>query len=126
MTSVLLNLALTILFVNDAPAPQFSAVQTENYKQNGCAKIYEEIFNKNLQEKINEKSTWQVSNYFFCGVKDLDPGAWNIARNISLCVELTDQTGVSVFGEVWFKTQGNLFCEGEALLTDQKVIVNIY
>lgn len=60
----------------------------------------------------------------FCGVDDVNQGSYNLTRNVTLCVDVTDETKRVTTGAVYVTTRGNMFCDDEELKTIEGIWIH--
>ena len=114
-----------ILSFQDSQGSLFEANlnQTRLYKKSECAEKFVMLLQTYLLGTTveitthGETVTLDKSSFQFCGITDLDQGSYDIDRAVSFCADIVNKNGHKFSATVFTKTNGDMFCENETLVS---------
>lgn len=108
------------------------ASQLQTYEEVGCDLVMEEIasnyiskhlhqLNHLVSKKYQNNYRLDASQISLCGVNDLDQGSYSIERFAKFCLNVLDYRRNPLSATIYLKTEGDMFCEGEKVLSFEDI-----
>jgi hypothetical protein len=73
----------------------------------------DDVISKNLGEKVE----LNLETLQLCDIQDQDPGSYDIRRKVTFCADIVDEIKVASSTSVYVMTEGDMFCEGEKVVS---------
>ena len=125
------NVALTLLLICFAPTMAFANAQEHGLKigPEECPAVWEDLVKFHLWENPDALFDFDLSPVYrdevatlkFVSFKDLDPGSWDVRRQVVFTMKLKSDYP-EVDATLTVITQGNLFCEDEELKSFEDLV----